>query len=193
MVWNGLVNGTVKLAFQVESPSPVTPENVNVVMGRWLIGPILDLPTAEAGVHDCGNAYGGAHGFTPNTPPEMKLTSSEGRLGAESKLMNVDGEKDEPTGSVQRFTSVSVALVPPSPAKLPVVSPPIIASLVHVMVVGVTVMVPVMLNVPDTADALKFPHQANAERTVAAKIFITVSPLLSRPNRLVSTLGQMRF
>src|SRR5438552_607965 len=96
----------------------------------------------------------------------MKLTFSVGRLGPASKLMKGCAGKVAPTGSMALLRSRMVTVVPPRLAKAPVSPGPIVALSavngasfsVHVIVVGVTVMVPAMLKLPEIGAAGRQAH-----------------------------------
>src|SRR5882724_3053158 len=107
----------------------------------------------------------------------MKLRFSVGRLGPASKLMNGCEGKDTPTGSIALLRSRMVTVVPPRAAKPPVPPGPMVALSavkggsfrVHVMVVGVTVMVPAMLNVTTIGAAGRQAQINPPKRTVVSK------------------------
>jgi hypothetical protein len=104
----------------------------------------------------------------------------DGKLaGAASNEMNCCAGKVVPTGAVARFKFRIVTMVPARVEKSPVAGDPITAlsgvkgasAKFHVIIVGVTVMEPAMLNVPviglaDRLTHINPPSAAVANRTL---------------------------
>ena len=116
----------------------------------------------------------------------MKLRFRVGKPAAASKLMNGCGANVVPTGSIAELRSRIVIRVPSTAVKLPGDPESIVAlsgvngelPKFQVIVVGVTVMVPLILNVPviGAAGSLalsKPPRIAVASRTFAFMVLIS--------------------
>ena len=149
-------------------------------------------PPGFGGVQICPAAAGLAvQPAEPSIPALMKLSINDGK-GATSKVINgVLSTKVVPTGSAEifrletPFCPSSVENEPVPAVKVNICDANGLKSLVQVMVVEVTVMVPLMSNVPESAAAdspLTRPDRtAPKNKTLLIILFKVLSPTSSFP------------
>ena len=119
-------------------------------------------PPGLEGVHVCPTAGAFVQSADPPTPGKMKLMSRSGKPGSTSKEINGVLANIVPTGSLE-ISKLSTVFCPSSPTNDPAAAVVLnmfgvnvgLRSLFHVIIVDVTVTVPLMLNVPEIAEADK--------------------------------------
>jgi len=172
-VWNGTVNCEVKFPSQVLRPSALTPVNTKLAMAFGPVGAggglLIKLKGEAFGpgisnVHTCPmlGTPPQVLGKIPWKTSEMFIADSSGIPSKVMKSCGAKGASTSKLGSVTLFKSRIVTIVPPSPTNEPVKPVFEMTALstvkgaplsCHVIVVGVTNMVPSILKLPKIGDA----------------------------------------